>query len=157
MQTHSLPVISLLLACTLSLSACRQSFTCSTQTAPLPEANAGCFVARDGKLLVAQQHTGLWNLPGGTAEAGEAAQCTAERETWEETGVRVEAGELLRVFDNGFHLFRCRAADNTAAPQPPDGAEVRAAQWLQGGELADYRWRFPEQLADMQRLLRDQP
>lgn len=50
---------------------------------------------------------GRLSLPGGSSEPGESAQCTAFRETWEETGLQLQPRELLEVFDTGFHLYRC--------------------------------------------------
>ena len=45
---------------------------------------------------------GTYGPPGGSVDKNESAQCAAERETWEETGVQVSAGELAAEFDNGF-------------------------------------------------------
>lgn len=40
---------------------------------------------------------GLWGLPGGGIELGEAPETAVLREVWEETGQSVELGDLLRV------------------------------------------------------------
>jgi 8-oxo-dGTP diphosphatase len=42
----------------------------------------------------------LWALPGGIVEVGETAAQAAEREVWEETGVRVRAEQLQGIYDN---------------------------------------------------------
>ena len=53
-------------------------------------ANAGCLIIQDDKvLLLTHRWGGKLGVPGGTREDGELAQCTAWRETREETGVAV--------------------------------------------------------------------
>lgn len=41
-------------------------------------------------LLQLRSDFGLWGLPGGVPDEGEGADATVIRETWEETGLRVE-------------------------------------------------------------------
>ena len=52
-----------------------------------------------GRLLVVhdsfKQH---WTIPGGVVDADEDPRAAAEREAWEEAGVRVSAGQVLGVF-----------------------------------------------------------
>jgi 8-oxo-dGTP diphosphatase len=63
---------------------------------------AYCWIARGDRVLFLRRApgvflTGRWELPGGTAEPGEAFEATAVREAAEETGLRVRAtGELAR-------------------------------------------------------------
>jgi 8-oxo-dGTP diphosphatase len=42
---------------------------------------------------------GLWSLPGGHIEPGEAARAAAQREVLEETGVEADIGALVDVHD----------------------------------------------------------
>lgn len=42
---------------------------------------------------------GRWSIPGGLLEVGETLRACAQREVREETGLAVEIGELLGVFD----------------------------------------------------------
>jgi 8-oxo-dGTP diphosphatase len=42
---------------------------------------------------------GKWSIPGGMLEVGETLRAAVEREVLEETGLVVEVGELLGVFD----------------------------------------------------------
>ena len=60
-------------------------------------ANAGCLIVRDQQvLLITHRWGGKLGVPGGTLEPEELAQCTAHRETLEETGVQVLVGEPLQ-------------------------------------------------------------
>ena len=98
-------------------------------------------------LLVKRAHPpiqGQWSIPGGVLEVGELVREAAVREAREETGLIVEAGELLGVFDRvlrdaerrvQYHYvlidFLCRLV----------GGELRAAsdaeqvRWFTLGEL----------------------
>jgi len=58
-------------------------------------------VIRDEKILLIQrQDDGLWAVPGGLAEVGESLAQAAERELWEEAGVRGKAVQLLGMYDS---------------------------------------------------------
>ncbi|MGA7442124.1 MAG: NUDIX domain-containing protein, partial [Candidatus Sulfotelmatobacter sp.] len=85
-----------------------------------------------------------WSIPGGVLEVGELVREAAVREAREETGLTVEPGELLGVFDRvlrdpqqrvQYHYvlidFLCRrvAGDLAAAS---DATEVR---WFSRNEL----------------------
>jgi 8-oxo-dGTP diphosphatase len=102
-------------------------------------------------VLVKRAHPPLqaeWSIPGGVLEVGELVREAAVREAREETGLIVETGELLGVFDRvlrnaeqrvQYHYvlidFLCRrvAGDLAAAS---DAAEVR---WFTQEELPGLR------------------
>jgi 8-oxo-dGTP pyrophosphatase MutT (NUDIX family) len=50
-------------------------------------------------LLTRRTDNGRWVLPGGLMEAGESLAEACEREVWEETGLRVQAGRLIGIYD----------------------------------------------------------
>lgn len=52
---------------------------------------AGCLIHEDRVLLVKHKKVGTWLCPGGHIEENELPHRAAEREFWEESGVRVEA------------------------------------------------------------------
>ena len=63
--------------------------------------SASCVVIKEDKVLVVKHSYGAakgkYLIPGGFSEEGELPQQTAKREVYEETGVVVEAGDLVAV------------------------------------------------------------
>ena len=68
-----------------------------------PVVGVGAVVLIDGKVvLVRRDHEplkGEWNLPGGGVELGETLEAACAREVLEETGLVVEVGAMIEVFD----------------------------------------------------------
>jgi 8-oxo-dGTP diphosphatase len=69
----------------------------------LPLVGVGAIIIEgDRVLLVKRAHPpiqGQWSIPGGVLEVGEMVREAAVREAREETGLVVEPGELLGVYD----------------------------------------------------------
>jgi ADP-ribose pyrophosphatase YjhB (NUDIX family) len=58
-------------------------------------------VFQDGKILLIQRRDDrCWAMPGGLVEVGETLAQAAERELWEEAGVRGRAVQLLAMYDS---------------------------------------------------------
>src|SRR5579859_5380768 len=60
------------------------------------------IIEQDRVLLVKRGHpplAGEWSIPGGVLEVGETMRQAAAREAVEETGLTVEVGDLLGVYD----------------------------------------------------------
>jgi 8-oxo-dGTP diphosphatase len=68
-----------------------------------PLVGVGALIVETGRVvLIKRGHEPLkgdWSIPGGLLELGETVRQAAERETVEETGLKVRATELLGVFD----------------------------------------------------------
>ena len=138
--------LATLLLC-VSLGACNgDAPSCTFEGKPDAGRTAGCLVVKEGRVLVVKQSlSGALSLPGGWGGDSEPSQCTAQRETWEEAGLQVEVGELLRINEQGFHLYRC-SAQNLPEDLPPTSTwEVSAAFFLSPQEFVNYEWRFPGQ------------
>jgi 8-oxo-dGTP diphosphatase len=63
----------------------------------------GAVVLVDGKVVLVQRAheplKGAWNLPGGAVEVGETLREACAREVREETGLVVDVGAVIEVFD----------------------------------------------------------
>ncbi len=72
-----------------------------------PVVGVGAVVLVDGHVvLVRRAHEplkGAWNLPGGGVELGETLEAACAREVLEETGLVVEVGAVIEVFDRIAH------------------------------------------------------
>jgi ADP-ribose pyrophosphatase YjhB (NUDIX family) len=105
------------------------------------------IIENDRVVLVKRAHPpiqGQWSIPGGVLEVGEMVRGAAIREAREETGLIVEPGELLGVFDRilrdaekrvQYHYvlidFLCRRVGGELVAAS-DAAEVR---WFTREEL----------------------
>lgn len=116
-----------------------------------PLIGVGSIIIEEGRVvLVKRAHPpiqGQWSIPGGVLEVGELIREAAVREAREETGLIVEPGELLGVFDRilrdtdnrvQYHYvlidFLCRRL----------GGELLAAS-----DAAEVRWFKPEELSPL--------
>jgi 8-oxo-dGTP diphosphatase len=88
---------------------------------------------------------GIWRPPGGGIKPGEEFATGAEREAFEETGLRVTLDRYLVAAQASFvyephevpwrtHVFSARTLDTELAPQ--DAEEIAGARWGTAGELA---------------------
>lgn len=68
-----------------------------------PIAGVGAVIIEAGKVVLVRRRyeplAGRWSLPGGTLELGETLEAGVAREMREETGLDVEVGPVIEVFD----------------------------------------------------------
>jgi 8-oxo-dGTP diphosphatase len=113
-----------------------------------PLIGVGAVIVADGRALLIRRGQppllGEWSLPGGVLECGETLRDAAIREAHEETGLVVEVGEMLGVYERvirsedarvRYHYvlidFLCRAV----------GGELKA-----GSDAAEAGWFTREEL-----------
>jgi ADP-ribose pyrophosphatase YjhB (NUDIX family) len=113
-----------------------------------PIVGVGAVIVHDGHSLLVRRNTeplnGEWSVPGGMLELGEKLRDGAAREALEETGLVVEVGEVLDVFDSIFpdpsgqtqyHYvlidFLCRRLSGEAVA----GSDVSEVKWVTVAEL----------------------
>lgn len=97
-----------------------------------PTPAVGVLIVRGGRLLLVKRkyppYPGLWSMPAGFMEYGEAPEDCAVRETLEETGLRIRVGALVGVYsgcdDPRTHaiLIVYRASFSSGRPIPGDDA-----------------------------------
>jgi len=108
-----------------------------------PLLGVGAVVMRGDKVLLvcrAQEPCkGEWTFPGGLVELGETLRSAAERETYEETGIRIRAGEVLEVVDSlvqgssgrlRFHYSIVDVTCRYVSGSPRPGDDVSDVAWV---------------------------
>ncbi len=113
-----------------------------------PIVGVGAVIVDGGLALIVRRATeplkGQWSIPGGMLELGEKLREGLAREVREETGLEVEVGDVLDVFDSIFpdaqgrtqyHYvlidYRCTVKSGTATA---------------GSDVSEVRWAKPEEL-----------
>jgi 8-oxo-dGTP diphosphatase len=116
-----------------------------------PLIGVGAVIVADNRVVVVRRGheplKGEWSIPGGVLEVGETLRAGAAREALEETGLVVEAGEVLEVLDRivrdgdgriQFHYvlidFLCRPGGG----QLRAGGDAEEARWLSAAELDEF-------------------
>lgn len=111
--------------------------------APKPLFGVGAVVFDDqGRVLIVRRRheplAGQWSLPGGRLELGETLEAGTAREMEEETGLVVDVGPLVEVFDrilldaDGNVQYHFVIADYLCT--------VRGGQLRAGSDVSEVRW-----------------
>lgn len=117
-----------------------------------PLVGVGAVIFRDDAVLLVQRGRepayGFWSLPGGLVEVGETLEAAVRREVLEETGLLVEAVDVVACLDRvirdhegriAYHYvlvdFFCKAAGG----EPKAGSDVLACAYFALDGLADLK------------------
>jgi ADP-ribose pyrophosphatase YjhB (NUDIX family) len=116
-----------------------------------PIIGVGAVIVEGERTLLVRRATeplrGEWSVPGGMLELGEKLRDGVRREALEETGVQVEVGELLDVFDSIFTDAQGRTQYHYVLIDylcRPIAGEARA-----GSDVSEVRWVSAEALPAM--------
>jgi len=100
-------------------------------------------------LLIKRSDNGLWALPGGAQDIGETVSATAERETLEETGYRVQVTDLIGIYSDPQHViayadgevrqqFALSFRANLVGGQLTTSDETPTVAWVSHDDLDEY-------------------
>lgn len=97
----------------------------------------GAVVVKEDSLLMVRRGgdpgRGLWSLPGGHVERGEYISAAVAREVKEETGLDVQAGELIGIFEivgDKNHFVVLDFAADVISGDPVAGGDADEARWV---------------------------
>ena len=118
---------------------------------PRPVVGVGAVILNDDRVVLIRRKyepmAGHWSLPGGTLELGESLEAGVAREIGEETGLEVEVGPVVEVFDRilldtqgrvQYHFvlvdYLCRPIGGRLLA----GSDVDDAVWVAQSDLRGY-------------------
>jgi 8-oxo-dGTP diphosphatase len=68
-----------------------------------PFVGVGAVIVQEGRVLIVKRKydplAGQWSIPGGAVELGETLEASVAREMLEETGLEIDVGPVIEVFD----------------------------------------------------------
>lgn len=111
-----------------------------------PKVDCRGFAVRDGNvLLVRERSDGLWTLPGGWIDVGEAPREAVEREFREESGYIVRAVKLAAVYDRDKHghpplahsIYKLFFICEITGGEPTENVEIDGIGFFAEGELPE--------------------
>jgi 8-oxo-dGTP diphosphatase len=116
-----------------------------------PIAGVGAVIVDEGKVVLIRRKyeplKGHWSLPGGMVEIGETLEAALTRELFEETGLVVDVGPVIEVFDRitrdeeqrvRYHFVLIDYLCWPSAGSLRAGSDVDAAIWADPAALGAY-------------------
>jgi len=120
-----------------------------------PLVGVGAVIVEAGRVLLIRRGTapllGEWSLPGGVVECGETLRYAVAREASEETGLMVNPGEMLGVYervirDEGgqvrYHFVLIDFLCHPAGGELKAGSDAADVRWFTRGELPGLNLAF---------------
>lgn len=104
-----------------------------------PKVDIRGVVFRENKILMVKEGLdGNWTLPGGWADVGYSPFEIAEKEVWEESGLKVKPIRLLTVFDklkhahppDIYHIYKLFILCEDLGGEIKPGMETLDVQWV---------------------------
>ena len=68
-----------------------------------PKLDTRAAIFQDGKILLVKENSGTWSLPGGWVDITETIRTNTIKEVFEESGLEVEAEQIIAVQDRNRH------------------------------------------------------
>jgi len=118
---------------------------CNEKGYQTPKIDTRAAIIRGSSILLVQERTGKWAMPGGWCDIDQTPAQNAAKEAWEEAGMRVRVDRLIAVQDQDRHnfprnvfkimkfLFLCTALDGEFQAN----TETVAAQWFPEDQLPE--------------------
>ena len=116
-----------------------------------PFVGVGAVIVDAGRVVLIRRRyeplAGQWSLPGGAVEIGETLEGCVAREMFEETGLQVEVGPVIEVFDRitrdadgrvQYHYVLVDYLCWPVAGRLQAGSDVDAAVLVEPSDLAMY-------------------
>ena len=113
-----------------------------------PQVAVGAIVFHKDKILLVKRKyepsKNQWAIPEGKVKWGETLQLAAEREIFEETGIRIKAGQMVHVFDlvpkknSKYHYIIIDLEAEYISGEPRAGDDAIEARWCGGQELDEF-------------------
>ncbi|HZR29640.1 MAG TPA: NUDIX hydrolase [Terriglobales bacterium] len=120
-----------------------------------PIVGVGAVIVMDERVVLVRRGRepllGQWSIPGGVVELGESLRLAAAREALEETGLQVEAGEVLEVFESivpgtesnagkaQYHYVIIDFLCHTKSGELRAGGDALEARWVRRDQLAELK------------------
>ncbi len=111
-----------------------------------PKVDVRGVIFRKGKILMVREALdGKWTLPGGWADVGFSPFEIAEKEVFEEAGIKVTPERLLAVFDKMkhshppdiYHVYKLFILCKDSGQHVKPGMETTAADWFSRNEIPE--------------------
>jgi mutator protein MutT len=114
-----------------------------------PIVGVGAVILRQGEVLIVRRANpplqGEWSIPGGALDVGEKLRDGVAREVLEETGLNVEVGPVLDVFDSIFPDSEGRTQYHYVLIDYL--CQLRSGTLAAATDASEVRWARPEELS----------